>query len=135
MTIGQDNVMIGHRVNPLSTAGNDNIFIGHLSGSNAGGLTNSTAIGASARVENSNHMILGNNLVNVGIGLSADVTGPQNKLEINTGAVASNPALAVGLASRVEGATTNYGGRFNANGATGVNYGIRASATGSGPGP
>ncbi|MDQ3110629.1 MAG: tail fiber domain-containing protein, partial [Bacteroidota bacterium] len=42
---------------------------------------------------------------------------------------------AVGLASRVEGATTNYGGRFNANGATGVNYGIRASATGSGPGP
>lgn len=94
MPVGQDNVMIGHRVNPQTAAGNDNIFIGHLSGANVAGLNNSIALGANARVMNNNHMILGNNTVNVGIGLSGVANGPQNKLEINVGGGGSNPALA-----------------------------------------
>jgi endosialidase-like protein/type IX secretion system substrate protein len=49
--------------------------------------TNVTALGYLAIVNSSSKMILGNNSVNVGIGLSNDVVqnGPLNKLEINAG--------------------------------------------------
>lgn len=50
-------------------------------------IQNSTAIGANSIIRNSNNLILGgntlsngNNDVNVGIGLSNDVSGPQSKL-------------------------------------------------------
>ncbi|MBU1718887.1 MAG: tail fiber domain-containing protein, partial [Bacteroidetes bacterium] len=46
-------------------------------------LDNSIVIGYDAVVTNSNSMILGNNKVNVGIGLSGESDGPQSKLEIN----------------------------------------------------
>ncbi|HLP22037.1 MAG TPA: tail fiber domain-containing protein [Chitinophagales bacterium] len=67
--------------------GTYNVFIGYVASPEWGqySLTNAIGIGAYAQVPNDNQMILGNNLVNVGIGLSGDgvAGGPQNKLEIN----------------------------------------------------
>ncbi len=45
-------------------------------------------------VRNSNQMILGDNTMQVGIGLSNDVSGPQNKLEIDAGINGMNPTPA-----------------------------------------
>src|SRR5205085_1430516 len=45
---------------------------------------NSTALGNDAIVIHSDQMILGNNSVDVGIGLSNDPTGPRSKLEIKS---------------------------------------------------
>jgi hypothetical protein len=86
---GDGNTMLGSGVGVNFQSGNENVFIGQYSGATnaASSLTNAVAIGAGARVTNSHHMILGNNNINVGIGLSNDPLGPQNKLEINTGIV------------------------------------------------
>lgn len=69
------------------------------------------------------------------IGVRSEANGGTQNIAFFDEMLAIGGTLNVGIASRVEGAATNYGGRFNASGATGVNYGIRASATGSGPGP
>ncbi len=86
---GDGNTMIGSGVGVNFQSGNENVFLGQYAGATnaASSLTNAIAIGAGARVTNNNHMILGNNNINVGIGLSNDPLGPQNKLEINTGVV------------------------------------------------
>ena len=47
------------------------------------GTNNAVVIGANAIATQDNTIILGDNNLNVGIGLSNDATGPQNKLEIN----------------------------------------------------
>ncbi len=56
-------------------------------------LFNSAAFGAHAIPVSSNDMILGNDSVQVGIGLSNDVTlgGPQNKLEVDAGILGHSP--------------------------------------------
>lgn len=108
---GANNTFVGYQTAVAQTSGTNNAYFGLQAGSNmltGGGNTflgaradatnpnssinNAAALGAGALVTNSNHMILGNNFVNVGIGLSADPTGPQNKLEINT-AVANTSGL------------------------------------------
>ena len=61
--------------------GNNNTFIGNSAAANVSGVDNATALGYQALVAGSNTMILGNNDVNVGIGLSGLIPG--NKLEIN----------------------------------------------------
>lgn len=63
--------------------GNNNTFLGYNAFADADGYTNATALGFNAIVGGSDKMILGNNDVNVGIGLSGISGGPQNKLEIN----------------------------------------------------
>lgn len=101
---GTNNTLVGHRSGfnlsggsgnstlGINTAlnlvgGNNNTFIGgSADATNANStLTNAAAIGSNAKVTNNNHMILGDNNVNVGIGLSTDAAGPGNKLEIETG--------------------------------------------------
>ncbi|MDH4471195.1 MAG: tail fiber domain-containing protein [Fluviicola sp.] len=84
-TIGSTNVCIGSNAGVGNVSGNGNIAIGTLSNFSVGTLNNAIAIGRQAIVNDNNKMILGNNSVNVGIGLSNDniLFGPQNKLEIN----------------------------------------------------
>ncbi len=81
---GTSNVYVGHSAGATPAIGNNNTLIGYNT-THANNITNSTAIGNAADVQTSNSMILGNNNINVGIGLSGAATGPQTKLEINTG--------------------------------------------------
>ncbi|GIV35571.1 MAG: hypothetical protein KatS3mg031_3106 [Chitinophagales bacterium] len=84
-TVGDSNVFVGYKAGFGNTIGSANTFIGY----NAQGagtpnnLNNATTIGANTIARVSNSMIIGDNNVNVGIGLSNDPSGPLNKLEIN----------------------------------------------------
>jgi len=86
-TGGVSNAYLGENTGVNIVNGDNNTFVGaKADATNANSnLTNAAAIGANAKVTNSNHMILGDNNVNVGIGLSSDPIGPGNKLEINSG--------------------------------------------------
>ena len=81
---GDNNAAFGRDAARNHVGGSVNTFIGPFSDGGNNGLTNATTLGANATVMNSDQMILGDNSVNVGIGLDGDVSGPQNKLEINT---------------------------------------------------
>jgi len=78
---GAQNTAIGQYAG-VESRGSENVFIGSLADVSSSGLnlTNATAIGARARVSQSNSIVLGAN-ANVGIGTSA----PANKLEITSG--------------------------------------------------
>ncbi len=85
-TTGTGNVYMGLESGSNMLGGSQNTFLGVRTGANVANstFTNAAAIGAGAQVTADDHMILGNNAVNVGIGLSGASPGPQNKLEINT---------------------------------------------------
>ena len=99
---GNDNVFMGQRAGFFNSTGSNNTYIGVNTGFPTFGLalagntaTNSAALGNGAQIRRSDVMILGNNDVNVGIGLSNDITtaqGPQNKLEIDAGVAGLNPS-------------------------------------------
>ena len=80
---GNNNAALGQRALYTNVLGSYDVAIG--SGADVAGinLTNSSAIGANAIVTTNNSMILGNNQVFVGIGLSNNAAGPQNRLEIS----------------------------------------------------
>jgi hypothetical protein len=85
-TTGDNNTAVGYRAGVTSvpsngnTTGSNNTYIGYLSGpGTATQLTNSTAIGASARVTASNALVLGSLNVSVGIG----TTAPADKLDVD----------------------------------------------------
>jgi hypothetical protein len=89
---GNANVAMGYLAGRFNHGGSNNTYVG----TNAGvfgaaiywNLTNVTALGWNATARADNAMILGNNAVKVGIGLSNDITpasGPTNKLEIDAG--------------------------------------------------
>ena len=63
--------------------GDSNTYIGYRAHVAATGFHNTTALGANTEVTANNTMILGDNTINVGIGLSGDPFAPQSKLEIN----------------------------------------------------
>ncbi|MBK7816768.1 MAG: tail fiber domain-containing protein [Sphingobacteriaceae bacterium] len=88
-TTGTGNAYFGLNTGNSMIGGSGNTFLGtRADATNANSsFTNAAAIGAGAQVTFSDHMILGNNAVNVGIGLSGNAIGPGNKLEINTGAI------------------------------------------------
>ena len=81
---GNNTTALGARAGNISLA-DFNTFLG--SGSNVGvnTVTNGTAVGANAIIPAPNQLILGDRVVNVGIGLSGDNVGPgpQKSLEIN----------------------------------------------------
>ncbi|MEO8085942.1 MAG: tail fiber domain-containing protein [Bacteroidota bacterium] len=112
---GYNNSFVGHTSGFVNVAGHNNTIVGVYSGlgsllsSNTflgcstavvtGLEFNSTAIGYQATVPFHDQMILGNDSVRVGIGLSGDLNvtagvgpGPQNKLEINAGMYPSGSA-------------------------------------------
>jgi hypothetical protein len=93
--IGDNNTFIGIGTGGINQSGNSNVALG--AGAGMFGFinqSNSLAIGAGSQVMNTNQMILGDNLIHVGIGLSGDVSGPQNKLEIDAGINGMNPTIA-----------------------------------------
>jgi Chaperone of endosialidase len=82
------NVFIGHRAVPSFYSGDSNVFIGALSDintNNPGIIQNAGAFGYGAIATANDKIILGNNLQDVGIGMSGlNVgTGPTNRLEIS----------------------------------------------------
>ena len=81
---GSQNTAIGNIAGSNQSNGNQNTFIGYnantVQGANA--INNATAIGANARVNQSNSLILGNN-ANIGIGTST----PSEKLHIENGTI------------------------------------------------
>jgi hypothetical protein len=87
-TTGYANTIIGSQCGNTNTTGFRNTWLGFNSGGQTIGVTsleNTTAIGYQAIVKSNDQMILGNNSVHVGIGLSNDATGPRDKLEIKSG--------------------------------------------------
>lgn len=88
-TTGDNNVCFGFQTGAFNFTGNNNTYIGEASGPAAAfpNLSNAAGIGFNTITRADNKMILGDNFVNVGIGLSDDISqnGPQNKLEINAG--------------------------------------------------
>jgi hypothetical protein len=93
--IGDNNTFIGIQTGGLNQSGNNNVALGAFAGMYGSvNQNNSIAIGAGSQVMNTNQMILGNNLMHAGIGLSGDVSGPQNKLEIDAGINGMAPTLA-----------------------------------------
>jgi hypothetical protein len=88
---GNSNVMIGVNSGQTITNGDNNVLLGGQTNSTKVNLINGVALGFNSIVRNDDQMILGNNNINVGIGLSNDINGPQNKLEINTPAATPIP--------------------------------------------
>jgi len=80
-TTGNYNTGVGYGALYSNTTGSNNTALGNNASVDVNNLTNATALGYNARAAGSNNLILGNNDVNVGIGLSGLI--PQNKLEIN----------------------------------------------------
>ncbi len=77
-TIGSGNTALGGNAGSTDYNGTNNTFLGYNAGATgAGGLTNATAIGYNASVNQSNSLVLGN-AANVGIG----TTGPQARLHV-----------------------------------------------------
>jgi hypothetical protein len=79
---GNNNVLLGRGAGNMNTTGSDNTIVGTGANMSDSTFTNASAIGSQAIVTNNNMMILGNNRVYVGIGLSGITPGPQNCLEI-----------------------------------------------------
>lgn len=104
------NTFLGAASGEDNSTGMRNTFLGFYAGntSSSNATTNSTAIGYNAKVRGSNQMILGDNNVGVGIGLSDNATGPQNKLEINHG-TAGNSGLRFRQLTSATTPTTNPG--------------------------
>jgi hypothetical protein len=88
---GAGNTACGSQALSNNVSGNNNTAIGVGANVFTGNLNNANAIGSNAIVRFSDNMILGDNNTNVGIGLSSDPVGPQNKLEINTPATSPIP--------------------------------------------
>ena len=100
---GNNNTFLGNHAGRWNQTGSSNTYVGYFAGQPATGghnFINSAAIGANAIVRNSNQMILGNNSVLVGIGLSDNATGSRDKLEINA---------SVSGVSGLQFTTLNYG--------------------------
>jgi hypothetical protein len=85
LTSGMNNTAIGTSAGSVNTIGYNNLFAGFGANAGANNLNNASAIGNSALVMHTNEMILGNNDVKVGIGLSGNSIGPRDKLEISSG--------------------------------------------------
>ena len=129
---GNDNVFMGFQSGRFNSTGSNNTYIGTNAGTPFFGpaavwnvATNATAIGNDAKIRRCDVMILGNNAVNVGIGLSNDNTpaqGPQNKLEIDAGISNTGPSPSGALgASGLRFRDLHSGNTTVANGVNGVN--------------
>lgn len=81
-TFGASNVFIGQGAGVSNTIGNLNTIVGQGANVGVNNLTNASGLGNGAIVMTSSTMILGDNSVNVGIGLSAFVPGPRAKIEV-----------------------------------------------------
>lgn len=105
-TTGNYNTGIGNGALFLNTTGSNNTALGNNASVSSNNLTNATALGYNARAAGSSTLILGNNDVNVGIGLSGLIPG--NKLEINT-AVANTSGLRFRMLTTTATPITNPG--------------------------
>ncbi len=105
-TTGNNNTGFGNGALYFNTTGSNNTALGNNASVQANNLTNATALGYNARAAGSNNLILGNNDVNVGIGLSGLIPG--NKLEINT-AVANSSGLRFRMLTSSTTPVTNPG--------------------------
>lgn len=93
---GSANAFLGMKAGTSNVIGNYNTAVGYGANFSQPNLTNASAIGANAIATNSDQMILGTIPVNVGIGLSGDIFGPQNKLEIDAGLNGTLPSIGAG---------------------------------------
>lgn len=127
-TTGNLNTFVGQLSGQFNTTGSQNVFLGAASGPSSltlSNLNNAITIGFSSRVRSNNKMILGNNLINVGIGLSDDIIqqGPQNKLEIDAGLNNMNPSTAGTIgASGLRFRDLHSGNLPTPNGINGIDY-------------
>ena len=82
-TEGYWNTGIGREALYANTTGSSNTALGYRSGVGTGDLENATAIGANAKVNQSNSLVLGDN-VNVGIGISSPSVSAQLDISSNS---------------------------------------------------
>ena len=109
------NVFVGGAAGSNNTGGGGNTVVGSFADVGSGNLTNATAIGASARVDASNALVLGS-INGVGTGnadtkVGIGTTAPSNKLTV------------------VQSTPSNFAGNFSTSGnPTGQSFGLVVSA-------
>ena len=109
-TSGNLNVAIGKQAGGTNTTGANNTFVGNNTNVSSGALTNASAFGANALVNQSNSLVLGS--INGVNGAAADTrvgigtTSPNGKLHVSSGV--SGGAYIAGSQIILEGNTTSY---------------------------
>ena len=104
-TIGDFNTGTGYRALVNNTTGDFNTGFGYQANVGPGDLTNATAIGARARVEQSNSLVLGSidgvNLATADVNVGIGTTTPDNKLDLLSAGVAGIQTIVLGISSNV----------------------------------
>ncbi len=93
-TTGGQNTFIGDASAPNAVTASSSVALGFDADIKNNG-TNEIAIGSTAIANTTNTMILGNNSVNVGIGMSNITGGPTNKLELSYSSLSSSTYTSV----------------------------------------
>jgi len=128
-TTGNYNTGFGFGALYSNTTGSNNTALGNNASVDVNNLSNATALGYNARAAGSNNLILGNNNVNVGIGLSGLI--PQNKLEINAAPATNASGLRFRQLTTTSTPVTNPGTGVLTVDASGDVIYVTAGSTGS----
>jgi hypothetical protein len=120
---GTHNTALGSNSGISNTIGSYNTFLGNQANSSSANLNGATAIGFGSLVTTDNNMILGNNDVNVGIGLSGVVGGAQAKLHVKRD-LSLRVANPTGV--KIENNDVDVNGYY-----TGASYGLTSTTLGN----
>jgi trimeric autotransporter adhesin len=82
-TNGEVNTFIGAYTGTTNTVGSENVALGYLANFSTNNLSDAISIGYNSIATHNSNMILGDNSINVGIGMSNITGGPTNKLDIS----------------------------------------------------
>jgi hypothetical protein len=108
-TSGNQNTFVGRRTGLSNLSGSDNTLLGNLAVVGVSNLTNATAIGAYAQVDQSNSLVLGGvagtNSVTTSVNVGIGTTTPQATLDVNGSALFHAGATVMGTALFQGGAT------------------------------
>jgi hypothetical protein len=153
---GEKNTALGNLAGYSNETGSRNLFLGYSADAGSNNLNNAAAIGANAKVMDNNNMILGDDAVRVGIGLSNVSGGVKAKLDVKSETPDANGILDIAgnflekgtytsttprdmvavkgkseVTRTLGGKGDNIGGDFQAKNAERFDIGVRGTADGT----